>query len=86
MASTSPSLTKPPTVDSHHHFWNLDRFDYEWMPSEPSVLRRSYLPRDLGPVLERNGVERTRVMGRNAAEFYPLIRPALLPCANMALA
>ncbi len=86
MAGTSPSLTNSPTVDSHHHFWDLEQFDYAFMPPEPSVLRRSYLPSDLRPVLERNGVERTVVMGLNAAELYPLIRPAFLPCANMTLA
>ena len=31
-------------------------------------------------------LERTGVMGRNAAEFYPLFTPAFLPCANMTLA
>ncbi len=67
MASNSRSLTNPPTVDSHHHFWDLERFDFEWMPPEPSVLRRSYLPRDPGPVLERNGVERTVVVQAHAS-------------------
>ena len=47
------------TVDSHHHFWDLGRLDYDWMPPEPSVLRRNYLPEDLAPILERNGIERT---------------------------
>ena len=67
MAGTSPSLANPPTVDSHHHFWDLERFDYEWMPPEPSVLRRNYLPRDLRPVLERNGVERTVLVQAHAS-------------------
>ena len=55
------------TVDSHHHFWDLARFDYDWMPPEPSVLRRNYLPGDLAPILERNGVERTVLVQAHAS-------------------
>lgn len=46
-------------VDSHHHFWDLSRFDYYWMPPGPNVLRRNYLPDDMKPLLERTGVSRT---------------------------
>ena len=67
MAGASPSPANPPTVDSHHHFWDVERFDYEWMPPEPSVLRHSYLPRNLRPVLERNGVERTVLVQAHAS-------------------
>ncbi len=55
------------TVDSHHHFWDLGRFDYDWMPQEPSVLRRNYLPGDLAPILERNGVGRTVLVQAHAS-------------------
>lgn len=50
------------TIDSHHHFWDLARRDYAWMPPGPSVLRRNYLPDDLAPVLERSGVSKTVVV------------------------
>lgn len=46
-------------VDSHHHFWDLGRFDYYWMPPPPNVLRRNYLPEDLEPLLRETGVGRT---------------------------
>ena len=32
----------------------MSRLDYPWMPPSPSVLRRSYLPSHLKPILERN--------------------------------
>ena len=54
-------------VDSHQHFWDLDRFDYVWMPPEPGVLRRTYLPKDLAPILERSGVTRTVLVQANQA-------------------
>jgi L-fuconolactonase len=41
-------------IDAHQHFWDLDRFEYPWMPSEPSVLRNNYLPHQLGTILRRN--------------------------------
>jgi L-fuconolactonase len=39
-------------IDAHQHFWDIGRLNYSWMPSEPSRLRRNYLPADLQPLLE----------------------------------
>jgi L-fuconolactonase len=44
-------------IDAHQHFWDLDRFSYPWMPSEPSPLRQNYLPPDLKPILAGNRFE-----------------------------
>jgi len=44
-------------IDAHQHFWDLDRFDYAWMPPEPSVLRQSFLPDRLARILTRNRFE-----------------------------
>lgn len=41
-------------IDSHQHYWDLDRFAYPWMPPAPSPLRRNFYPEDLEPILERN--------------------------------
>jgi L-fuconolactonase len=41
-------------IDAHVHFLDPAAFEYPWMPPEPSVLRRAWLPGDLRPVLERN--------------------------------
>lgn len=49
-------------IDSHQHFWQVGRFDYPWMSSDLGVLYRDYLPADLVPILERNGVEKTVVV------------------------
>ncbi|MDE2715968.1 MAG: amidohydrolase family protein, partial [Chloroflexota bacterium] len=51
-----------PTVDSHQHFWDIDRLEYPWMPEGDNVLRRSYLPEDLAPHLERTGISKTVVV------------------------
>ncbi len=46
-------------IDSHQHFWQVGRFDYPWMTSDLGVLYDDYLPDDLAPILERNGVSKT---------------------------
>ena len=46
-------------IDSHQHFWQVGRFDYPWMSSDLGVLYRDYLPDDLTPILDRNGVDKT---------------------------
>ena len=46
-------------IDSHQHFWQLGRFDYPWMSKDLGVLYRDYLPVDLAPILQQNGVEKT---------------------------
>jgi L-fuconolactonase len=46
-------------IDAHQHFWQVGRFDYPWMSSDLGVLYRDYLPGELAPILERNGVKQT---------------------------
>lgn len=53
---------KTPVVDSHHHFWDLKLFDYQWMPEGESVLRRNYGPPELAPLLNDAGVDSTVVV------------------------
>ena len=47
-------------IDAHQHFWELGRFGYEWLNAEScQPIRRTYLPADLIPHLQRNGVDRS---------------------------
>ena len=46
-------------IDAHQHYWNPARGDYFWMPPDHPVLARSYGPKDLEPMLDRHGIERT---------------------------
>ena len=52
----------PSVVDSHHHFWDLSEFDYEWMPEGDNVLRQNRLPADLKPLIDEVGVQRTVIV------------------------
>ena len=54
-------MSKVPVVDSHHHFWEIDRFDYSWMP-EGSPLATDYGPRDLEPLIKDAGVDYTVIV------------------------
>ena len=47
-----------PRIDAHQHFWQLGRFDYGWLDApQLNAIRRSYLPDDLRPLLETQGVQ-----------------------------
>lgn len=46
-------------IDSHQHFWNPARGDYDWMPKGDAVLDRVYRPGDLVGTLVRNGIDGT---------------------------
>jgi L-fucono-1,5-lactonase len=46
-------------IDSHQHFWSLQRGDYGWLTPELEVLYRDFLPPDLQPMLKAAGVQRT---------------------------
>ena len=41
-------------IDAHQHFWDIQRFDYPWMPGGESPLRRNFLPQQLETILKRN--------------------------------
>ena len=46
-------------IDSHQHFWRLDRGDYGWLTPQLAPIYRDYLPADLAPQLARAGVDST---------------------------
>ncbi len=54
-------MIKVPVVDSHQHFWEIDRFDYSWMP-DGSPLATDYGPTDLSPLIKAAGVDYTVVV------------------------
>lgn len=46
-------------IDAHQHFWRYDPIDYSWINEEMLSLKKDFLPDDLFPILEENGVEGT---------------------------
>ncbi len=47
-------------IDAHQHFWELDRFDYEWLDApDLEPIRRDYVPADLSPHLKKCEIDRS---------------------------
>jgi len=56
-------------IDSHQHFWQVGRFDYQWMSSSLGVLYQDYLPEQLEPILHENSISKTvLVQASNSVE------------------
>jgi len=45
-------------VDTHVHFWDLDRFHYFWLKPEYGILYQTYLPEQIRQEMDKAGVER----------------------------
>ena len=44
-------------IDSHQHFWKYNSVRDAWIDSTMEVIRKDFLPKDLKPILEENGVD-----------------------------
>jgi L-fucono-1,5-lactonase len=47
------------TIDAHHHFWDTTRRAYPWMGDDLAIIRRTFSPDDLQPLLKANAVAGT---------------------------
>ena len=43
-------------IDAHQHFWRHDPAVHTWMDDRMETLQRDYLPQDLSPLLEKEGI------------------------------
>ena len=46
-------------IDTHQHFWKLDRGDYGWLTPDLEPLYRDFQPEDLAPILKETGLHGT---------------------------
>ncbi len=44
-------------IDSHQHFWQYDPSKHEWINDEMEKIRKDFLPEDLAPILQQNGID-----------------------------
>ena len=49
-------------IDSHQHFWRIERGDYDWMSAETASIARDFMPEDLAPHLEAAGIHHTVIV------------------------
>jgi L-fuconolactonase len=43
-------------IDAHQHFWRYDPTGYGWIAADMPALRRDWLPQDLEPLLDAQGI------------------------------
>ena len=43
-------------IDAHQHLWKYDPVRDNWIEDSMEVLRKDFLPKDLKPILDANGV------------------------------
>lgn len=55
-------------IDSHQHFWRYNAARDAWITDAMSVLRRDFLPKDLAPELNANGIDATVAVQADQAE------------------
>lgn len=55
-------------IDAHQHFWQYDPVRDGWITNEMEVLRRSFLPEDLQPVLMENNMDGCVVVQSDQSE------------------
>jgi len=55
-------------IDSHQHFWKFDPVRDSWINEEMAVIQRDFLPDDLKPVLDRNGIDGCVVVQADQSE------------------
>lgn len=46
-------------IDSHQHYWRIERGDYGWITPEIPVLYRDFLPEDMAPHLIKHELDGT---------------------------
>ena len=44
-------------IDAHQHFWRYDAVAHPWMDAGMGVLKRDWLPDDLRPLLDAQGID-----------------------------
>src|SRR6187402_1469215 len=55
-------------IDSHQHFWKYDPNRDAWITDNMSVIQKDFLPEDLEPVLQANGIHGCVVVQSDQSE------------------
>lgn len=55
-------------IDSHQHFWIFDPIRDSWIDDSMKVIQRDFMPLDLQPALQKNGLDGCVVVQSNQSE------------------
>ncbi len=56
-------------IDAHQHFWKYDAVRDSWIDESMKAIQRDFLPRDLQPVLQKNGFSGCVVVQSDQSEI-----------------
>jgi L-fuconolactonase len=55
-------------IDAHQHFWKFDPIRDSWITADMAVIQKDFLPVDLLPVLETNGIDGSVIVQSDQSE------------------
>ena len=55
-------------IDAHQHFWQYDPVRYSWVNEDMAEIQRDFLPEDLKPILQENGMDGCVVVQSDQSE------------------
>ncbi len=55
-------------IDSHQHFWQFDPVRDSWINDDMRVIQKDFLPENLYPLLQQNGVSGTVIVQSDQSE------------------
>jgi L-fuconolactonase len=61
-------------IDAHQHFWVFDPVRDSWIDDSMKKIQRDFLPKDLKPVLEENGLDGCVVVQSDQSEVENLFQ------------
>lgn len=44
-------------IDAHQHFWQYNPIDFAWITDDMKVIQKDFLPNDLAPLLQTEGID-----------------------------
>ncbi|HMR84681.1 MAG TPA: amidohydrolase family protein [Niabella sp.] len=62
------------TIDSHQHFWVFDPARDSWIDDSMKKIQRDFLPKNLKPVLDENGIDGCVVVQSDQSEVENLFQ------------
>jgi L-fuconolactonase len=55
-------------IDAHQHFWKFDPVRDSWITTDMAVIQKDFLPEDLQPLLEANGLHGSVIVQSDQSE------------------
>src|SRR5439155_26674050 len=55
-------------IDAHQHFWKFDPVRDSWITDDMNVIQKDFLPGDLAPFLQQNGIDGCVVVQSDQSE------------------